>query len=80
MTERFKFSQHATDYEVLGRYGLNEKFIVTKFQPGAARLTDTSDIPDSVAVEALVSDVATQDDLLAELKIRYPDLTGFKPF
>ena len=80
MTERFKFSQHTTDYEVLGRYGLNEKFIVTKLQPEAARMTGTSDIPDGVAVEALVSDVATQDDLLAELKIRYPSLTGFKPF
>ncbi len=81
MTERYKFSHNAADYEVLGNYGLGNKFTITKFQAGATRMLRSSPgAASGIVVEALISDVETQGALLAELKNKFPGLSGFGPF
>ena len=80
MPKRFMFSYNDTDYEVLGSFGEGENFMVTKLLPNATRMTGAPGTATGVRVEALVSGVQTQAELLAELNIKFPALTNFKTF
>jgi len=80
MPERFMFSYNDTDYEVIGSYGKDEKFIVTKRLPNATHMAGAPSTATGLRVEALVSEVGTQAELLAELNIKFPALTDFKAF
>ncbi len=77
MTHRFGFSHNGTDYEVLGTYGSGKNFIVTAFPPGAKRMLGTTGTPSGAKVLAIVSDVSTQAELLAELQHKFHGLVAF---
>ncbi|OIQ94373.1 hypothetical protein GALL_236200 [mine drainage metagenome] len=79
-TKRFKFSHNAADYEALGSYGPGKHFAVTKFPPGVPRMLSTSSAPSCVPVLALVTDVGTEEELRAELDIKFPGFTDFAAF
>ena len=78
-TQRVKFSHDATDYEVIGSYGLENKFIVTKLEPEAVRKLGTSS-SGPLPVLALVIEFDKLDQLRSKLDNKFPGLTGFEPF
>ena len=79
ITKRFKFAHDATDYEVIGSYGMKNKFIVTKLEPEAIRKLGTSS-SGPLPVLALVIEFDKPEELRAKLDNKFPGLTGFEPY
>jgi hypothetical protein len=79
MTKRFKFSHDATNYVVIGSYGVENKFIVTKLEPETEHKLGTSSLS-ALPVLALVIEIDKPEELRAKLDNKFPGLMGFEPF
>lgn len=77
MTQRFYFAHNGINYEVIGNYGDQEKFFVTKCLPGATRMTGAAGTSHGIKVEALVNYVNNEKELRAELNNKFQGLTDF---
>lgn len=80
MPTRFKFLHKEAEYEALGTYGLQEGFVITRISPETTRAHEAAGSPSGSSVKVFVPNVETCDALLAELRNKFPGLTGFAPF
>ena len=78
MTKRFKFTSDEIDYEVSGEYGQGEYFAITKHLPGAIRMMGAPNTVCGITLVFNVPNVDTQDELLAQLRNKFPGLVNFQ--
>lgn len=80
MTHRFRFQHDREEYEVIGAFGSeeNQVFTVTKYLPGAVRMTRApGDGQNCLKIEMAFS-VATQPELVERLNRSFANLSNFR--
>lgn len=80
MTSRFRFRHNEDEFEVIGAYGIGEKFLITQFERGSSRMLSAAGTPSGTQISAVIADVENSDALHAELSSRYPNYTEFQQF